>query len=89
MKLVNLKIELKELTPAEETEIEFALAAQLEDDFQLIDYKIEISDVCQLKTELNGDVLHEGTREECLMIMKSMMRYGIRIDKLTVTKKGE
>lgn len=88
MKIAIFKVEFTSLSSAEESELEFALAAQVEDDFVTMkDYKFEISNVCQLKTEMSDDVLHEGSNDECLMVMNAMIKYGIRADKFIISHK--
>lgn len=42
-----------------------------------------------LMTELDGNVIHVGTKAECEMILNAMVTYGIRKDKFVISDKHE
>lgn len=45
--------------------------------------------VYMLMTELDGNVIHVGTKAECEMILEAMVTYGIRRDKLVISDNHE
>lgn len=38
----------------------------------------------KLVAELSGDVIHEGSEEECMLIKNAFEKYGIRADKFNI-----
>jgi hypothetical protein len=45
--------------------------------------------VYMLMTELSGNVIHVGTKQECEMILDAMETYGVRRDKFVISDNHE